>query len=210
MNQKRKINHQEGNMRQKSYKKLYSIHEYFIAVYNGLRTKKYLNKAKKSNELGIEFIERIMLAVTEVNGCELCTYAHTKWALEAGMSNEEIQKILSGVTDGISADEISAIMFAQHYADTKGNPSKESWEHIIKVYGPTKANGILGAIREMMIGNIFGASASAFYSRLKGNPYNKSNPLKEMGIVLSTLVFYPIAFIGAGISSFLRTPIISF
>jgi AhpD family alkylhydroperoxidase len=37
-----------------------------------------------------------MLAVTEVNGCEMCSYAHTKMALEAGLSNDEIQQMLAG------------------------------------------------------------------------------------------------------------------
>ncbi|MFC0273464.1 carboxymuconolactone decarboxylase family protein [Metabacillus herbersteinensis] len=32
-----------------------------------------------------------MLAVTEVNGCEFCSYSHTKIALEQGMSQEEIK-----------------------------------------------------------------------------------------------------------------------
>ena len=47
-------------------------------------------EVKKERQLSEHFIERIMLAVTEVNGCAVWSYAHTKMALEAGMTNEEI------------------------------------------------------------------------------------------------------------------------
>ncbi|MGZ7044570.1 MAG: carboxymuconolactone decarboxylase family protein, partial [Methanobacterium sp.] len=80
--------------RKKIGKKLYSVRESYWIFYNGIRTMQYMYKAKRNKELNSKFIERIMLAVTEVNDCALCSYAHTKRALECGMSNEEIQKIL--------------------------------------------------------------------------------------------------------------------
>src|SRR5690625_6346011 len=76
-----------------------------------------------------------MLAVTEVNGCEICSYGHTKYALEQGMSNEEIKSFLTGNPENISSDEMPAIIFAQHYADTKGHPSEEAWNRIVQEYG---------------------------------------------------------------------------
>jgi len=131
-------------MAQQFYKKMYSLPEGYIILYQALRTMKYMVKGKKRKEISPEFIERIMLAVTEVNGCEVCTYGHTKMALEQGMSNEEIQKLLAGVTDGIPDDEVKAVFFAQHYADTRGHPSAASWQQIVDTYGTTKALGIFG------------------------------------------------------------------
>lgn len=196
-------------MEQEGYKKTYSFKEFYRILYDFLRTKKYLDKAKKNKVLSHQFIERIMLAVTEVNGCEVCSYAHTKWALEAGMSNEEIQQLLSGVSDGIPAKEMSAILFAQHYADTKGKPAEDAWERIAEVYGTT-AIGILGAVREIMFGNVYGMTVSAFLSRLKGKPYKKSNPFKEAGMILSLVIYFPVAFIHAVLAGLLKKPIISF
>ena len=103
-------------------KKLYSVKESYWIFYHGMRTIKYMSKAKKNQELSPKFIERIMLAVTEVNECAICSYAHTKKALASGMSNEEIQKMLTGIMDDVPADEVAAVMFAQHYADTRGQP----------------------------------------------------------------------------------------
>ena len=111
-------------------RKLYSVPEAYWILYKGLFSVKHMFRAKKNKELPPDFIERIMLAVTEVNGCAICSYAHTKMALEAGMSNEEIQNMLSGVFDNVPTDEMAAIMFAQHYADCRGNPSQESWSRL--------------------------------------------------------------------------------
>ena len=78
------------------------------------------------------------------------------------MSNEEIQNMLSGIFDNVPTEEMAAIMFAQHYADCRGNPSQESWEQILEVYSSSKAKGILGAIRMIMIGNTCGIPWSSF------------------------------------------------
>lgn len=197
-------------MGQEFYKKIYSLREFYIALYNGMRTIKYMMREKKNKELTPEFIERIMLAVTEVNGCEICSYAHTKIALEQGMSNEEILTILSGNTNNIPSSEAAAIIFAQHYADSRGNPTYESWQRIVDQYGKAKAMGILGSIRAIMIGNIHGIALSAFRSRLKGKPIKKSSLFYEMSIVLSIFVFLPVAFIHAVLSNLFKIPIIAF
>ena len=41
------------------------------------------------NEISLEFRERLMLAVTEVNGCKYCSYYHARAALDAGISREK-------------------------------------------------------------------------------------------------------------------------
>jgi len=197
-------------MAKEFYKKIYSAQELYVALYKGLRTMKYMLKNKKSKELTPDFIEKIMLAVTEVNGCEVCSYAHTKIALEHGMSNEEIQSLLSGNTGRIPDDEAIAILFAQHYADTRGNPTSDSWQRVVEVYGISKAMGILGAIRTIMIGNVSGIALSAFLSRLRGKPIKKSNFLYEISMILDCIIFSPVAFTHGLISDIFKMPVISF
>ena len=197
-------------MGQELYKKMYSVKELYVALYKGFRTMKYMRKNKKSNAMTKELNERIMLAVTEVNGCEVCSYAHTKMALELGMPIEEIQTLLSGNTENIPADEAIAILFAQHYADTRGNPSSDSWKRVVDAYGMPKALGILGTIRIIMIGNVSGIALSAFRSRLKGNPIKKSNLFYEISMLLATLIFLPFAFIHGLVSDLFKIPVIRF
>jgi AhpD family alkylhydroperoxidase len=188
-------------------KKLYSVQESYWILYNGMRTVKYMLKAKKNTNLNPKFIERIMLAVTEVNDCTICSYAHTKMAIESGMSNEEIQNMLSGVIVDVPADEVAAVMFAQHYADTRGTPTLESWRRIVEIYGISKAKGILGSIRTIMIGNTYGIPWSSFFNRLRGNPDQRSSLLYEISMILSTILI-PISFIHALISDLFKKPII--
>lgn len=83
-----------------------------------------LMRNKRKKLVGQDFIERLQLAVTEVNGCAACSYAHTYLALKQGMSKEEINSFLSGDGTFISQDEARAILFAQHFADTRGFPKK--------------------------------------------------------------------------------------
>lgn len=190
-------------------KNLYSVQESYWIFFRGIRTKKYMFKSKKSKELSQKLIERIMLAVTEVNDCAICSFAHTKKALESGMGNEEIQKMLSGIMDDVPADEIAAVMFAQYYADTRGNPTMESWQRIVEIYGPSKAKGILGSVCTIMIGNTYGIPWSSFFNRLRGKPDQRSSLQYEISMILGTFLT-PISFIHALISDLFKKPIINF
>jgi AhpD family alkylhydroperoxidase len=192
------------------YKKIYSVTEGYLTLYEGLRTARFLLRAKRNKVMSSQFIERIMLAVTEVNGCEVCCYAHTKIALEQGMSNEEIQMLLSGTTKNIPKDEMQAILFAQHYADTRGNPTEESWKRVVDVYGQEKAWGILAAIRMIMIGNAFGIPLSGLRTRLKGKPSGKTNVFYELSMILSFPILFPPALLHGLILSALKKPVIEF
>ncbi len=197
-------------MTQEFYKKIYSVQEFYPILYQGLRTMKYMIKAKKDKSLQSELIERIMLGVTEVNGCEVCSYAHTKMALEQGFSNQEIQNLLSGIADDIPSDEMPAFLFAQHYADTRGNPTDESWNRIVSLYGENKATGILGAICSIMIGNVHGIALSALFSRIKGKAIKKSSLSYELGMISSLIIYLPVAIFQAIIADLLKKPIIYF
>ncbi len=197
-------------MAQKFYKKIYSTREFLQALHSGMLTIPFFIKAKKRGDINSEFKERIMLAVTEVNGCELCAFVHTKMALEKGLSHEEIRMILQGSLEDVPSSEVTAVVFAQHYADTRGKPSQEAWQQMVTVYGDSIAYGILGAIRIIMITNIYGIAASAFHSRLKGSPSGKTSLIYELWILISILPLLPIALKGATFSRIMNRPLIQF
>ena len=150
---------------------------------------------KKSNSVDKEFVERLQLAVTEVNGCAACSYQHTKMALSQGMSNEEISSFLSGGDEFIKSDEAKAIMFAQHFADSKGFPKKYAYDAIVEEYGKEQACVILSAVQMMIAGNMYGIPFSAFQSRLKGQSYKDSSLFYELGMLLGGIVCLPIALV---------------
>ncbi|HNQ66711.1 MAG TPA: carboxymuconolactone decarboxylase family protein [Smithella sp.] len=177
------------------YKKKFSLWEMYRAfvLIPGAIAKMIGNKITKSVDK--DLIERVQLAVTEVNGCAACSYAHTYLALKQGLSNEEIYSFLSGDGNFIKQKEARAIVFAQHFADTRGFPKKDAYQAIINEYGEKKARIILAAAQLMMAGNIYGIPYSALQSRLKGKPYKDSSLMYELGMHGAGFIFLPIALI---------------
>lgn len=152
-------------------------------------------KNRKTKLIDQPFIERLMLAVTQVNGCEACSYAHTKIAFEAGLSREEINSFLAGSDEFVKEEEAPAILFAQHYADTDGHPDCAVYYKFVETYGEEKARIILSAIQVIHFANILGIPLSALRSRLKGKPYGNSSLLHEIGLPLSAIFILPITFV---------------
>lgn len=189
---------------------LYSITECYKITYYAFRSIPHLIKAKKKYGMSQEFSERIMLAVTEVNQCSICSYGHTKMALEAGVPENEIKDLLAGNFENLPKEEIEALLFAQHYADTRANPSLNTWKQIVKKYELGPAKGILGNIRMIMWGNAYGIASSSFINRFKGEADKRSSLLYELIIMLSLIIFLPIAILNALIFGIIRIPYVRF
>jgi hypothetical protein len=60
--------------------------------------------------------------------------------------------MLGGSFADVPAEELSGVLFAQHYADQRGKPARVSWERIAQEYGETGAYGILAVTRMIMMG----------------------------------------------------------
>ena len=100
-----------------AYKYRYSGFEMYQILFNVYNALPILRKNRKIKTVDEAFIERIMLAVTEVNGCAVCSYAHTKMALESGFSIEEIE-FFQEVTLISSPKKLCTD--AENYADNRG------------------------------------------------------------------------------------------
>lgn len=197
-------------MQTESGGRLFSLGETYGIARAALRAMPQFRAAKKHGAIDEQLIERIMLAVTEVNGCAICSYAHAKMALEAGLSDTEIQKMLAGSSDGVPAEDLQAIMFAQHYADSRGFPSEEAWNRIVETYGLPKAKGVLGAVRIIMMGNAYGIPWSAFLGRLKGKPDKRSRLSYELSAITGDILMIPAVLIHALIDDLAGVPALRF
>jgi len=194
----------------KKQPKKYSLPEYYLALVKWSRSVKWLMKNRKQSILSSDFVERLMLAVTEVNGCAVCAYGHTQMALTQGFSQEEITAFLSGSTAYVKPEEMKAILFAQHYADTKGIVDQKAYQEILAAYGEPVSAVILAAIQMMMIGNIVGLPISAFQRRLQGKSDSNSSLSHEIGLPLSTLIVIIPALIHGLIETRLHKPSLRF
>lgn len=130
------------------------------------------------------FAERLMLAVTGVNGCRYCKQAHAWKAMRAGMPSEEVAALLEGELPEIRATEAPALAFAQHYADTGGLPEGAVFERLISTYGADTASEILTHIRIITLCNLAGNTFDALLSRLLGQPAEGSTLRGELAALI--------------------------
>lgn len=192
------------------YKHKFTISELYRAYVYVPRAMAKLIGNRRTKLVDKHFVERLQLAVTEVNGCAACSYANTILALRQGMSNEEIGSFLSGDDAFVQTEEAKAIMFAQHFADQKGYPEKEAYEVIKEEYGSKKARIVLSAAQVMLAGNMFGIPYSAYQARKKGKPYKDSTLGYELGMQIGGAFILPVAFVHAFLRWLIGKPNISF
>ncbi|MHA1510714.1 MAG: carboxymuconolactone decarboxylase family protein [Promethearchaeota archaeon] len=151
------------------FKKRTFTFRYFMKnMQNIIGNQKKFADTMKSKRISCDFSERIMLAVTAVNGCRYCEWGHTKMAIESGCTDEEIKNILDLDFQGLKRDEIPALAFAQHFADSKENPSKKALHNLVKEYGTQKAEDIINYCQMITMGNLLGNTVDAFNSRMNG------------------------------------------
>jgi len=138
------------------------------------------------------FSESISLAVTQVNGCKLCSYTHAKNALKAGMTEEEVEFLLSGGFDNAPKEQLEALLFAQHYAETKGNPDPETKQKLLDTYGEEKTKDIMSHILIIMLANLYGNTMEAFKLRIKGKGVEGSSFWQELAVIINFFRIMPI------------------
>lgn len=96
------------------------MHEFRRRTYPGLRpvlrdlrallARRDLIRAAMRDRLDPAFRERLMLVVTEVNGCRYCSYVHAREALAAGIPPEQIED-LAAMFDGCPAHTSNSCCF---------------------------------------------------------------------------------------------------
>ncbi|MBN1660550.1 MAG: carboxymuconolactone decarboxylase family protein [Anaerolineae bacterium] len=123
-------------------------------------------QAARSGRVSRTFAEKIMLAVTAVNGCRYCAYGHSRWALEAGVEPGEIERLLASELGEFPEEEAVALAFAQHWAETGGEPDPEAERRFRDYYGERVSDDILNWMRMIQMGNLMGNTFDAILWRL--------------------------------------------
>jgi AhpD family alkylhydroperoxidase len=54
-----------------------------------------MREMMRSKRVERSFMEKIMLVITQVNGCRYCSYFHTQMALTSGVSETEIEQLVA-------------------------------------------------------------------------------------------------------------------
>ena len=189
----------------------FSIPEIYGIAVKAFRSAPDLKKGRKTGLLPETLQERIMLAVTAVNNCPMCSYAHTEMALKAGLAEDEIRGLISGEFPDIPDEDMKAVLFAQNYAEHRGRPEKSVWSALEDAYGKEKARSILAAVRAIMFGNSIGIVLSSVKSRVRGEGGDpRSSVLYEITALTSLLLTLPLSIVQALVCNILKIPVISF
>ncbi len=124
-------------------------------------------RALKGRELvDPAFRERLMLTVTQVNGCRYCAYAHARMGLSAGMTDDDIQALMAGEMEGVPREQVVAVLYAQHWAETDGQPDPEARRGVVERYGAEKTEAMEIYMRRMRVGNLVGNSWDVVMSKV--------------------------------------------
>lgn len=179
---------------QQTGKRLFTLCERYRITVKAFRSIKYVKRGRKLGLIDEQFQERVMLAVTAVNDCPMCSYVHTGQALKSGMSNDEIQAFVSGEFPDVPPQQAKGVLFAQHYADQRGKYDPEVWAQVVNEYGIQKAQCVLASAATMMFGNSLGIPIGSIRNRFKGQkPDSRSNMFYEIVFVLTLI---PVLLLG--------------
>jgi AhpD family alkylhydroperoxidase len=151
-----------------------------------------LHAALTLHRISHAFSEKIMLAVTQVNGCRYCSYAHARMALQAGVSEPELRDLFMGEFSHIPAHELTAVLFAQHYAEQADHYDIAAWQRLQDAYGAEVASDILTHIRVITFANLYGNTFDALLERLRFRPVAGSRLFDEVFVLSAGATIVPV------------------
>ena len=176
-------------------KRKFGFFEHLPIIIRAARSFLYLRLFKKKNGMNFKFKERIMLSVTEVNGCTMCSFVHTKLALKAGLTQDDIQELLAGELIGVPKEESLGVLFAKDYAFNKETIDKAFYQKLVDTYNVRKARAILGVTEMITMTNSMGLALGLLKRTLTFKHVKGSNVLNEILVPLSTMVLFPLFLI---------------
>lgn len=122
------------------------------------RARKRLKTLPEAGRIDSAFRERLMMAVTDVNGCRYCAWAHARMALAAGLSEADVAALAAGSMQGCPPEQIPALLYAQHWAETDAKPDQEARMRLVQTCGEAKTEAIELVLRSIRVGNLMGNS----------------------------------------------------
>ena len=143
-------------------KRVFSFQEFIHHLTGLTRSLPVILRTFRAARLSPQMIEKIMLSVTAVNECRYCTFVHSLQALKLGLSPEDIQKLMAFDLGACTEEEAVACAFAQHYAESNGQPDKNALLRLVGQLGFEKTRDVMVYIQMIEFGNLFGNTVDAY------------------------------------------------
>lgn len=134
----------------------HNLSEFLADLRTIVSQRKEIRALMQGQVISPSFRERLMLVVTEVNGCRYCSYAHAREALSKGISQGEIEALGNGAFESSPPEEVPALLYAQHWAETDGEPEASVRDQVVARYGEQAVDMIELALRMIRAGNLLG------------------------------------------------------
>ncbi len=98
-----------------------------------------------------------MLVVTDVNECRYCQSFHISQAVNAGIGQEELEQLLSGlIPENTPDDQAMALVYARHWAERNAQPADALEKQLLESYGKETVQEIKIILRMIRMGNLMG------------------------------------------------------
>lgn len=143
-----------------------SVREFLDDLAFVMRSRGAIREDRRTGRVSPAFKERLMLCVTHVNECRYCSFVHTREALRHGVGPEEVEALFGGCVEGCPEEEVLALLYAQHWAETDGRPEPAARERLVERYGPERADTIDRVLRMIRAGNLMGNTFDYLLYRL--------------------------------------------
>jgi AhpD family alkylhydroperoxidase len=123
------------------------------------------------------FRERLMLSVTGVNQCRYCAYVHSRNALSQGVPAEQIRELVDERDlRNCPEDELPALLYAQHWAETAGQVDPDARRRMLEVYGEAQTAAIELVLQTIQVANLSGNTWDYLLYRMGFLPQKKAEP----------------------------------
>jgi len=143
-----------------------------------------LRSLRGANGLRHPLAEKIMLAVTSVNGSRSSSYAHARFAMRRGLSQAEVEALLSGDVQHVAPQDAPAVLFARRYAEHRGQPDPHLVQNLVDTYGDPGARDIASYVCLVNLANLVGNTFDALISRILGQPSPDSSLRAELSLLV--------------------------
>jgi len=148
-------------------KRVYESWRAFFADVGFLaRKRRLIRRVTRGGLLSSAFRERLTLAATVVYGCRYCSYLHTREALKSGLDKEEVVRLLTHSIESCPEEELVAIFYAQHWAESNAQLEADAVQRPEQSYGTGKAEAINLVLRMIRLGNLVGNSCDYLLYRI--------------------------------------------
>jgi AhpD family alkylhydroperoxidase len=153
-------------MRRKFHRRIYTRPGEFFQDFRYMMSHRALIRRAMNDLIPFDFRERLMMIVTEVNGCRYCSTFHSRLALTSGVSDKELRELLAGsIPKDAPPEELPALLYTQYWAERNAQPDTEAEKRLREVYGDEKAEAIQVILRMIRAGNLLGNLADFLLHR---------------------------------------------